>query len=211
MKEININNLNALSSPEVSELVSRIKTPKMYIELREDKYEYVQLGYMRYLADKFYPDWSWEQTSKPDIITLEKEAFVLIHGILEWTQAIKIPKEQGDSYEIKLAKRKGSMSASHPIHKISGAANNIKAANTDTLKKAWNTYLHICDDVYQNEGPVLSRKEALKLEEVLALLPETEEKYKIEILEILTNPIDFSINPRSLDEWIARIKRKAAK
>ena len=59
------------------------------------------------------------------------------------------------------------MVAAHRIQKKRGTnefvdiGNDIKAANTDCIKKAFNMYMNICDDVYRNqvEDPMLTDKQ----------------------------------------------------
>ena len=120
--------------------VSDIITPKPFIKQKMGM-DYVEYSYMRDIAHKYYPNWSWQ------IIKTEfagTEAFV-VHGRLifqiKGTGVIKF----------------GDATASHRIQKKRGSddyvdlGNDIKAANTDCIKKAFNMYMNICDDVYRNQ------------------------------------------------------------
>jgi hypothetical protein len=66
----------------------------------------------------------------------------MVHGRLKWFE--------GGIW------RKGDMTAAHRIQKKRGSdtfvdvGNDIKSANTDCMKKAFNMYLNIADDVYRN-------------------------------------------------------------
>tara|TARA_R100001480_G_scaffold47260_1_gene60317 strand:+ start:361 stop:981 length:621 start_codon:yes stop_codon:yes gene_type:complete len=118
--------------------VSSIETPKAYV-YKKMGFDYVKLNYMRAIADKHFPGWSWT-IQKTEV--LGSEAYV-VHGRLRWF-------DNG-------VWRKGDMVAAHRIQKKQGTSefvdigNDVKAANTDTLKKAFNTYLNIADDVYRNQ------------------------------------------------------------
>jgi len=118
--------------------VSNIATPAPYIKKKMGM-EYVEYSYMREVADKEYPGWSWTIINTEN---LGSEAFV-IHGRLKWF-------DSG-------VWREGDMTAAHRIQKKRGTSefvdigNDIKASNTDCIKKAFNMYLNIADDVYRNQ------------------------------------------------------------
>ena len=118
--------------------VSNIKTPNPYIKKKMNM-DYVEYSYMRDLADKHFPGWSW------NVIKTEfagTEAYV-VHGRLKWF-------DNG-------VWREGDSTAAHRIQKKKGTTeyvdlgNDIKAANTDCIKKAFNMYMNISDDVYRNQ------------------------------------------------------------
>ena len=123
--------------------VSRLKTPKGFIKKKMGM-DYVEYSTMRDIADKEYPGWSWTIINAA---ALGSEAYV-VHGRLKW-------------YENGLW-REGDMVAAHRIQKKKGTSefvdvgNDIKSANTDCIKKAFNQYLNICDDVYRNQIEDLS-------------------------------------------------------
>jgi len=121
--------------------VSNLKTPKAYIYKKDTgmgkKLDYVKYPYMRDVANKHFPGWSWT------IINTEfagTEAFV-VHGRLKWF-------DNG-------VWREGDMTAAHRIQKKRGTTqyvdlgNDIKSANTDCIKKAMNHYMSIADDIYK--------------------------------------------------------------
>ena len=118
--------------------VSNIATPTPFIKKKMGM-EYVEYSYMREIADKEYPGWSWIVINTEN---LGSEAFV-VHGRLKWF-------DSG-------VWREGDMTAAHRIQKKRGTSefvdigNDIKAANTDCIKKAFNMYLNIADDVYRNQ------------------------------------------------------------
>ena len=118
--------------------VSQIETPKAYV-YKKQGFDYVKLEYMRAIADKNFPGWSWTIINTE---VLGSEAYV-VHGRLEWF-------DNG-------IWRKGDMVAAHRIQKKQGSSvfvdigNDVKSANTDTMKKAFNTYLNIADDVYRKQ------------------------------------------------------------
>tara|TARA_R110000764_G_scaffold68373_2_gene141851 strand:+ start:240 stop:851 length:612 start_codon:yes stop_codon:yes gene_type:complete len=118
--------------------VSNMKTPQKYIQQKMGL-DYVRYGYMRDLADKFYPGWSWTVIK---CAALGSEAYE-VHGRLKWF-------DNG-------IWREGDCIAAHRIQKKRGSdefvdvGNDLKAANTDTIKKAFNMYMNIADDIYRNQ------------------------------------------------------------
>ncbi len=100
--------------------------------------DYVEVGYMKKMADTYYPGWSWTIINTE---LLGSEAF-MVHGRLKWFE--------GGIW------REGDMTAAHRIQKKRSSdefvdvGNDIKSANTDCIKKAFNMYLNISDDVYRN-------------------------------------------------------------
>ena len=128
--------------------VSALKTPKAFIKQKMGM-DYVEYSVMRDIADNEYPGWSWTVIKTEFAGT---EAYV-VHGRLKWF-------DDG-------VWREGDVTASHRIQKKRGTdeyvdlGNDIKAANTDCIKKAFNMYMNICDDVYRNqvEDPELTDKQ----------------------------------------------------
>ena len=128
--------------------VSALKTPKAFIKQKMGM-DYVEYSVMRDIADNEYPGWSWTVIKTEFAGT---EAYV-VHGRL---------KSFDDGVW-----REGDATASHRIQKKRGSddyvdlGNDIKAANTDCIKKAFNMYMNICDDVYRNqvEDPILTDKQ----------------------------------------------------
>ena len=118
--------------------VSFMKTPKPYIKQKQGM-DYVEYSYMREVADKEFPGWSWEII---DTEMLGSAAYV-VHGRLKWY-------DEG-------IWRTGDMVAAHRIQTKRGTGefvdigNDVKAANTDAIKKAFNMYMNIADDVYRNQ------------------------------------------------------------
>ena len=136
----NLNQVN-LALQDITKIhddVSAIKTPKAYIKKKMDM-DYVEIGYMKKVAEKHYPGWSWEVIKTEFAGT---EAYV-VHGRLKWY-------DNG-------VQRVGDMTAAHRIQKKRGTqeyvdlGNDIKSANTDCMKKAFNMYMNIADDVYRNQ------------------------------------------------------------
>ena len=135
---LNIINESLKLITEKHKKVSSITTPTPYIKKKMGM-DYVEYSYMREIADKEYPGWSWNIIYTEN---LGSEAFV-IHGRLKWF-------DSG-------VWREGDMTAAHRIQKKRGTdefvdiGNDVKAANTDCIKKAFNMYLNIADDVYRNQ------------------------------------------------------------
>jgi len=148
--------------------VGSLKTPAKYVE-KKGQFEYVAAPYVKSIADKYYPGWSWEIIKFEVVIVNERTEAVVIHGRLKW-------------YEFGLW-REGDMVAAHRIQyknkvkldkngrgikdvngdwvkektdEIVDMGNDIKAGNTDCMKKAFNTFLNISDDIYRTHIDELS-------------------------------------------------------
>ena len=169
--------------------VSMTDTPRSFIKNRQGV-DYVEVGYMKKMADKHYPGWSWTIIRTE---TLGSEAF-MVHGRLKWFE--------GGIW------REGDMTAAHRIMKKRGSnefvdvGNDIKSANTDCIKKAFNMYLNIADDVYRNRVPdtSLSEKEIDFLyKQMEGLNEEWKEKISFSIE-------DGSIEKADIDKVVAKIK-----
>ena len=124
--------------------IGKIKTPKGLIKKRQG-FDYVDLGYMKSIANEQFPGWSWKIINSE---ALGGAAYV-VHGRLKWF-------DNG-------VWRHGDMVAAHRIQTKKGGTssdfvdigNDIKSANTDTMKKAFNVYMDIAADVYRSEDPSL--------------------------------------------------------
>ena len=169
--------------------VSMEDTPRSFIKNRQGV-DYVEVGYMKKMADKHYPGWSWTIIKTE---TLGSEAF-MVHGRLKWFE--------GGIW------REGDMTAAHRIMKKRGSnefvdvGNDIKSANTDCIKKAFNMYLNIADDVYRNRVPDTS----LSQEEIDFLYKQMEglnEEWKEKISFSIE---DGSIEKADIDKVVAKIK-----
>jgi len=144
--------------------VSDINTPKPFVKQKMGM-DYVEYSYMREIADKHYPGWSWTVIKTEFAGT---EAYV-VHGRLKWF-------DNG-------VWREGDSTAAHRVQKKRGTTeyvdlgNDIKAANTDCIKKAFNMYMNICDDVYRNqvEDPELSDEQMKNLSDASKLVEREDE------------------------------------
>ena len=151
MKEVVVSNeaieQSLTSITELHDKVSMEDTPRVFVK-RRDNQDYVKISYMKKLADKHFAGWSWTIISTE---VLGSEAFV-VHGRLKWYE--------GGIW------REGDMTAAHRIQKLkkdpskfSDIGNDIKAANTDCMKKAFNMYMNIADDVYKNRVNQLTQED----------------------------------------------------
>ena len=170
--------------------VSDIKTPKPFVKQKMGM-DYVEYSYMREIADKHYPGWSWTVIKTEFAGT---EAYV-VHGRLKWF-------DNG-------VWREGDSTAAHRVQKKRGSSdyvdlgNDIKAANTDCIKKAFNMYMNICDDVYRNqvEDPELDDKQL----EIITDLSKIANREK-EIMEKVENG---DINAFNYKAAVAKLERLA--
>ena len=172
--------------------VSELKTPGPYVKKKQGM-DYVEYSYMREVADKEFPGWSWT-IEKTEV--LGSEAYV-VHGRLKWF-------DEG-------IWRQGDMCAAHRIQKKRGIdefvdiGNDVKAANADCIKKAFNMYLNICDDVYRNqvEDFELSDEQKDEIVEAAALVSESRLQ---EITELIKDQIIHNGNYKSS---LAKLNREA--
>jgi len=170
--------------------VSDIKTPKPFVKQKMGM-DYVEYSYMREIADKHYPGWSWTVIKTEFAGT---EAYV-VHGRLKWF-------DNG-------VWREGDSTAAHRVQKKRGSdnyvdlGNDIKAANTDCIKKAFNMYMNIADDVYRNqvEDPELDDKQL----EIITDLSKIANREK-EIMEKVENG---DINAFNYKAAVAKLERLA--
>ena len=170
--------------------VSNIATPSPYIKKKMGM-EYVEYSYMREVADKEYPGWSWTIINTEN---LGSEAFV-IHGRLKWF-------DSG-------VWREGDMTAAHRIQKKRGTSefvdigNDIKASNTDCIKKAFNMYLNIADDVYRNQVDDYELNDEEKDEMLLAAGSISDEKLQ-QITQLIKDMVVHKGNYKSSMAKLAR-------
>ena len=170
--------------------VSDIKTPKPFVKQKMGM-DYVEYSYMREIADKHYPGWSWTVIKTEFAGT---EAYV-VHGRLKWF-------DNG-------VWREGDSTAAHRVQKKRGSddyvdlGNDIKAANTDCIKKAFNMYMNICDDVYRNqvEDPELTDEQVVNISELSKLANRQD--------EIMNQVNEGVINAFNYKAAIAKLERLA--
>ena len=172
--------------------VSELKTPGPYVKKKQGM-DYVEYSYMREVADKEFPGWSWT-IEKTEVLG---SAAYVVHGRLKWF-------DEG-------IWRQGDMCAAHRIQKKRGIdefvdiGNDIKAANTDCIKKAFNMYLNICDDVYRNqvEDFELSDEQKDEIVEAAALVDDSRLQ---EITELIKDQVIHNGNYKSS---LAKLQREA--
>ena len=172
--------------------VSDMSTPKPFVKKKMGM-DYVEFSYMREIADKEFPGWSWtiEKTEN-----LGSEAYV-VQGRLKWY-------DEG-------IWRTGDMVAAHRIQKKRGTnefvdiGNDIKASNTDCIKKAFNFYLNIADDVYRNQVDDIELSDDQK-NEILVLAGEISEDKLSKIHDLIK---DQSINTANYNASLAKLEREA--
>ena len=173
--------------------ISNIKTPKAY-QYKKQGFDYVKIEYMRGIANKYFPTHSWKIISTE---VLGSEAYV-VHGRLTW-------HEEANGV---MVKRTGDMVAAHRIQKKQGTnsfvdiGNDVKSANTDTMKKAYNMYFNIADDVYRNQYQEIELSENQK--KTLLLLAK-----KVGIYDTIKQQIENNeIHGKNYKAAIAKLTRK---
>jgi len=180
-----------LAITEKHKKVSRIKTPKPFIK-KKMGLDYVEFSYMRDVADKEFPGWSWT-IEKTEV--LGSEAFV-VQGRLSWY-------DEG-------IWRKADMVAAHRIQKKRGTnefvdiGNDVKASNTDCIKKAFNMYLNIADDVYRNQVDDMELSDEQK-NDILLVASEINQERMSQIHELIK---DQTIHTANYKASYAKLKRE---
>ena len=171
--------------------VSNIPTPKAFIKKKMGM-DYVEYSYMREVADKEFPGWSWIIVKTEN---LGSEAYV-IHGRLKWY-------DEG-------IWREGDMTAAHRIQKKRGTnefvdiGNDIKAANTDCIKKAFNFYLNIADDVYRNQVEDMELSDDQK-NDILILAADVSEERVSQIHDLIK---EQAINTANYNASFSKLERE---
>ena len=142
-------------------------------------------------------------TPKPFI---KKKAFV-VQGRLSWY-------DEG-------IWRKADMVAAHRIQKKRGTnefvdiGNDVKASNTDCIKKAFNMYLNIADDVYRNQVEDLELSDEQK-NEILILAGDVSEERMEQVHDLIkeqaVNTANFNSSMRKLDrELLIKVGKETEK
>lgn len=159
--------------------VSNLITPREYVDTDENGIEYPKTNYMRSVAQKYYNMIEW-QIIKTDIVYEDsKPAWIIVHGRLKWEEdGIVHTGDMVAAHRVQYSKKSG---------RILDLSNDIKAANTDTYKKALNFFLNICDDIYRWEDPELTEEQK---ETLLKLVPQN--KY-----DAVLNAIDNTLINKS--------------
>ena len=148
--------------------IGKIETPKGLVK-KKMGFDYVELSYMKKIANEEFPGWSWTIIKSE---ALGVAAYV-VHGRLRWL-------DNG-------LWRDGDMVAAHRIQTKRGSTefveigNDIKSANTDCMKKAFNVYMDIAADVYRSDDPTLDDEQAASLTSV-ALSVDDEQFEKVKSL-----------------------------
>ena len=177
--------------------VSDMVTPPSQIS-KKMGLDYVEIGYMKHVADTEFPGWNWEIIKSEALGT---EAYV-VHGRLTYYSAG--------------LRRIGDMVAAHRIQKgresgtFVDVGNDIKSANTDCMKKAFNMYMNIADDVYRNQVIDLDEKDKMLINEKM-LKAGFDSK---EISRIQLNITKGKVTKTNVDElysWIDKSNNKESK
>ena len=113
------------------------------------------------------------------------------------------------------------MVAAHRIQKKRGTnefvdiGNDVKASNTDCIKKAFNMYLNIADDVYRNQVEDLELSDEQK-NEILILAGDVSEERMEQVHDLIkeqaVNTANFNSSMRKLDrELLIKVGKETEK
>jgi hypothetical protein len=170
--------------------VGKIETPKGLVK-KKMGFDYVELSYMKKIANEQFPGWSWKIIKSEALGT----AAYVVHGRLKWV-------DNG-------LWREGDMVAAHRIQtkrnteEFVEIGNDIKSANTDCMKKAFNVYMDIAADVYRSDDPSLDDTQIADLESVS--LSVSDEQYK----KVKSLIEDGTINSGNYKASLSKLERLA--
>lgn len=171
---------------------------------QKDGMDYVEFSYMRNEVDENYPIWSLVDLKfYTEFIST---GWVMVQGTLIWMEDGII--------------RKGSHAAAHRIQfkkglprtaeNIVDLGNDVKAAVTDLLKKCFNTYLGISDDVYKNI--TIEPCDETHFKYALSLTSYVKENVKEKFKKIITDEFNSGkINLTNFDKFILSLKNNILK
>lgn len=177
--------------------VSEKKTNPNHVKQKAGM-DYVEFAYMKSMANKYYPGWSFQ-----NLIIIEQmlnAGWVAVQGELHFL-------DEG-------IKRVGACAAAHRIAFKSGKdrvpenivdlGNDVKAAVTDALKKGFNTYMNISDDIYRHlEVEPLTKGQITVLYEIV-------EKCKPESQRKFYNFVDNNMNSTNAVEMSEKLLKSMA-
>lgn len=183
--------------------ISEIETPKNEVKKDYNKMDYVEISYMKRIADEYFPGWSWEILDwKTHVVGGLEHAFS-VHGRLTWN-------ENG-------VLRRGDMVAGHANHLLKdksgyvSVSNAWKSANTECMKKAFNMFMNIADDVYRNIDTSLSQTERTTLLNLLSKIDDdwleyeqgtTKKQMDEKILNGTINKSSLNLSTQKIKKWI---------
>lgn len=123
--------------------VSNKKTNKNHVKQKAGM-DYVEFSYMKRQADKYYPMWSFKNVH----INQEflKAGWVQVTGELHFIDE-GVPRVGAYAAAHRIAYKTGM---SKTPENIVDLGNDVKAAVTDCMKKCFNVYMNISDDIYKN-------------------------------------------------------------
>lgn len=168
--------------------VSALKTPAEEIKRRADGFDYAEEGYMRDQLNKLFPGWSWIEAGNSPVQFPLGAHWVVVSGKL------RVPDFGIVTPDGKIFFREFFSPCAHRVQFKRGAdyepqnlinlGNDVKAANSEALKKAINSLCNISDDVYRKEmNQGLSKELADELLSIKKRLSPEEEKSVDEYLE----------------------------
>ena len=187
--------------------ISQEETPKKFVKKDYDGNDYVSIQYMRNKANEKFPGWSFLVVDTK--ISLESMSFI-VHGRLifndngllrtgDWVASHRIQHKSGD-------KQSGTIG----VNSFVNVGNDAKAAVSDCLKKCFNVYMNIADDVYKNqeEEPITEEERKTLLEKLSSPYLANSEGFKAKILGALD---EGSIIKKNLQSTIDSIELRILK
>jgi len=188
---------------KVHKEISALETPKNEVKKDYGGMDYVEMSYMRRIADEYFPGWSWTIIDRMVHPVGELEIAFSIHGRLTW-------------YDNGII-RTGDMTAGHANYLLQdktgyvSVSNAWKSANTECMKKAFNTFMNIADDVYRNVDTSLSQDERTTLLNLLSKIDAdwleqeqgtTRQQMDEKILNGTINKASLNLSTQKIEKWI---------
>lgn len=167
--------------------ISKLQTPKCYVEKKQNKFDYVDEGYMRMVLNLYYPIWSF-QVIKYEILS----NCIMVHGRLGISD-----HGQDRVFETLAAHR---IAESKQGGGFVDLGNDLKSAVTDCFKVCVNRLCNVADDVYRKQ--VLTFEQINKLEKTLSDVNDSLKN------TVLNNVRKKEINQINYEKCISEIKKR---
>ena len=178
--------------------ISDEATPKPFIKIKGDGYEYVDEGYLRSRLSEEYPIWSWSSAGDDPVRFLGSE-WVIVSGSLR-IEDNGVVREFFSPGAARIQFKSGK---AHAPENVVDIDKNVASANTNALKRAINRLTNIADDVYRKQivDPFLKNGE---IEMVESMMEELDKDIKDKIRDGMKSG---EINDENLKRTVTRIEQ----
>ena len=184
------------NSFELHSFVSGIPTPSDYVyQLPKGNrpLDYVKLDWMQFVADWFYPCWTFNIVEQKVVEDGGKPVGVYVAGNLQWLEVFG-----GNEYYRSISAVSGS-NIKYRSNAMMGIEDDFKSAGTDLLKKLFSVGGNISDDIYQRRSPITPQW----YEPIMEVIKELPQEDQIKAIEKIKRLIINSTNARATYKALA--------